>query len=167
MITFTDLAKKYNFASATSISEFNKGLTYVRDINYPIRKEILIGNGKLTSQDVEEIIKILQNTYRSYESIGKQYGVEARAISRINRGIFHYNKKLEYPIREGRLCSIPPKFSYEQVTDIISYLLNTNLSFSEIAKIFNAKYRDILDINNGETKLYRRKELNYPLRTKN
>lgn len=164
-IKMIDLAKKYGFESNTSISEFNKGLTYVRDIEYPIRRENPIG--KLTSDDVQEIIKILKYTYRSFESIGQQYGIEARAISRINRGIFHKQDNEIYPIREGKIGNNTPKLTYEQVTEIIKLLLDTNLSLREIASRFSCEYRDILNIKNGTTKLYRRRELTYPLRKNN
>ncbi|MBQ4060572.1 MAG: GIY-YIG nuclease family protein [Bacilli bacterium] len=166
-ITMTELAKKYGFSSITSVSEFNKGITYVREIDYPIRKEIMIGQGKLTNEQVTDIISILKNTYRSYEDIAKQYQVEYRAIARINKGIFHKRENEIYPIREGKLGSKPPKFTYEQVTDIISYLVNTKKSLREIASIFNAEYRDILNIKNGTTILYRRRDLTYPLRPNN
>ena len=162
-ISFVDLAKKYGFNSNTSISEFNKGLTYVRNISYPIRKEILIG--KLTSNQVAEIIRLLQTTYRSFESIGAQYGVEARTISRINRGILH-KQDMEYPIRLGQVGA-SVKLTYEQVTEIIDDLMNTNLSLRKIAIAHSCEYKDVLGIKNGTTKLYRRRDLTYPLRPNN
>lgn len=165
-VSMSDLAEKYGFKSCTSVSEFNKGLTYVRSIDYPIRKEILIGNGKLTSSQILEIVQLLKYTYRSYEDIAKQYGVEYRTIGRINKGIFHHNKTEQYPLRDGKMTSIPPKFTYEQVTDIIRLLIHTPLSLREIAKRFNAEYVDILKIKNGTTKVYRRRDLTYPLRSK-
>lgn len=164
-LTFVELAKKYNFKSNTSISEFNKGLTYVRNIEYPIRKDCL--NGKLNKQDIKDIINLLKFTYRSFEDIGKQYKVEARTISRINRGIFHRDEKQEYPIRNWKATSSPLKLTYEEVSEIIRLLLSTNFSLREIAKEFNVEYRDILNIKNGTTKAYRRKDLTYPLRNNN
>ena len=164
-LKYTELAKKYGFESRTSINEFNKGLTYVRNISYPIRKENPIG--KLTNDNIQEIISILKYTYRSYESIGQQYGVEARTIAKINKGIFHKQESEIYPIRESKLGSISPKLTYEEVSDIIGLLLDTNLSLREIARQFNCDYKDILNIKNGTTKLYRRHGLTYPLRANN
>ena len=163
-LSMSELAKKYGFKSKTSISEFNKGITYVRDIKYPIRKEN--PKGKLTNNNIEEIINLLEKTYRSFESIGAQYGVEARTISRINKGIFH-KRNIEYPIRDWKATSTTPKLQYEQVTEIISLLLNTKKSLREIAKLFNVEYKDILNIKNGTTKIYRRRNLAYPLRLNN
>lgn len=162
-ISFVNLAKKYGFNSNTSISEFNKGLTYVRDIAYPIRKEALIG--KLNSNQVAEIIRLLESTYRSFESIGAQYGVEARTISRINRGLLH-KRDIEYPIRLGQV-GVSVKLTYEQVTEIINDLTTTNLSLRKIANAHDCEYKDVLGIKNGTTKLYRRRGLTYPLRPNN
>lgn len=164
-LSFEELAKKYNFKSKTSIMEFNKGLTYVRDISYPIRTNNYIG--KLTNEDVKDIIQLLRYTYRSYTDIAKQYNVEYRAIKRINTGELHFNKDLDYPIRDWRATSKPGKLTYEQVTEIIYLLQNTALSLREIAEKYSCEYRDILNIKNGTTKMYRRKELAYPLRPNN
>lgn len=164
-LTFVELAKKYGFKSNTSISEFNRGLTYVRKIKYPIRQECV--NGKLTNQDVKDIIKLLKFTYRTFEDIGVQYGVEARTISRINKGLFHKDEHQEYPIRIWKATSSPLKLTYEEVSEIIFLLVSTRLSLREIAKRFGVEYKDILNIKNGTTKAYRRKDLTYPLRSNN
>lgn len=164
-ISFVELAKKYGFASNTSIMEFNKGITYVRNIIYPIRKEVY--NGKLSPNDVDDIIKILKTTYRSYENIGTQFNVEYRAIMRINKGILHKKENEIYPIREGRLTSVAPKYTYEQVSEIIDLLLHTTLSLREIAQRVGGEYRNVLNIKNGSTELYRRRGLTYPLRPNN
>ena len=164
-LKYSELAIKYGFESRTSINEFNKGITYTRDIQYPIRQDNPIG--KLTNTDIQEIIIILKYTYRSYENIAQQYGVEARTISRINKGILHKSVNEIYPIREGKIGSILPKLTYEEVTDIIGLLLDTDLSLREIARQFNCDYKDILNIKNGTTKLYKRRGLTYPLRSNN
>ena len=164
-ISFIELAKKYGFKSNTSISEFNKGKTYFREnIVYPIRPNP--HNGKLSNKDVDEIIELLKFTYRSFESIGVQYGVEGRAISRINRGIFHLRNNEQYPIREGQIGRYIP-LTYEQVTEIIEQLMTTKDSLNAIGRRFGVDGRVIKGIKNGETKLYRRKGLTYPLRPNN
>lgn len=165
--TMTQLAEKYGFKSVTSVSEFNKGETYIREISYPIRKEVLIGRGKLKKEDVDEIINTLKTTYYSYGDIAEPYGVEYRAVARINRGLLHKREDEEYPIREGKIGAKRPKFTYHQITEINSLLLNTSLSLREIARQFDARYEDILHIKNGSTNLYRRRDLTYPLRPNN
>lgn len=164
-LSFVELAKKYNFESNTSISEFNNGITYVRDIEYPIRKEVY--NGKLTNKDVQDIINILKYTYRSYSDIASQYGLEYKAIKRINSGELHYDPNIEYPIRDWRATNKPGKFTYEEVSEIIYLLQNTTLSLREIAEKYNCEFRDIVNIKNGTQKMYRRKDLAYPLRPNN
>lgn len=164
-LNFVELAKKYGFKSNTSISEFNRGLTYVRKISYPIRQEHT--NGKLSDQDVKDIIKLLKFTYRTFEDIGAQYGVEARTISRINKGLSHKNEQQDYPIRTWKATSSPLKLTYEEVSEIIFLLVSSDLSLREIAKKFDVEYKDILNIKNGTTKAYRRKGLTYPLRNNN
>lgn len=100
-ISLAQLALKYHFKSRTSTSEFNKGRTYYRsNIDYPIRKDTHIG--KLSSQDVEKIVYYLKNTKRSYVDIASEFGVEYKAISRINKGLLHKINNLTYPIREGK-----------------------------------------------------------------
>lgn len=96
VLTTQELLKKYDFTSRTSINDFNKGKTYHRDIEYPIRKRYI---GKLTDEDIDEIIYQLRNTTRTYKDIGADYDVEGRAISRIDKGIFHKQDGIEYPIR--------------------------------------------------------------------
>ena len=164
-LSFEELAKKYNFQSKTSISEFNRGLTYVREIEYPIRKEIC--SGKLTNEDVSNIIQLLKYTYRSYQDIANQYNVEYRTIKRINTGELHYIHNIKYPIRNWRATGSPAKFTYEQITEIIYLLQYTTLSLREIAEKYKCEYKDILNIKNGNTKMYKREGLTYPLRKNN
>lgn len=164
-MSFVELAKKYGFKSNSSIAEFNKGLTYVRNISYPIRKDAT--NGKLTDIDVQDIIQLLKFTFRSYKDIAQQFGVEYRAIKRINSGELHKQDNIKYPIRTWRATKNTPKFTYEQVTEIIYLLQKTDFSLREIAKKYDAEYRDISAINNGIVKMYKREGLTYPLRKRN
>lgn len=97
-MSMSQLAIKYNFMSKTSISEFNKGKTYYREnIQYPIRKNIKIG--KLEESQVDLIIYYLKNTKRSYINIAKEFNVEYKTISRIDKGIFYKRNNIIYPIR--------------------------------------------------------------------
>ena len=159
------LYKKYGFSSHGGVLDFNNGKTYHRDyIDYPIRKNLFIG--KLNKEKVDEIIKLLQTTYLSYEEIGEKYGVEARSISRINRGILHKQPNLEYPIRLGE-CKRNIRLTYDQVTEIIEKLQTTDISLRKLAQEYNCEFRVIMNIKNGTSKLYRRKGLTYPLRPNN
>ena len=165
-LSYSQLSDKYDL-SKSSIYEINNGKTYFNsEISYPIRTN-KNPRGALSDKQVLEIIELLKSSYLSYEEIGSQYGIEARAISRINRGIFHKQTSETYPIRIGKLGNNTPKLSYEQVTEIIDLLVNSTLSLRQIAKKFGVEYKDILGIKNGTTKLYRKKDLEYPLRSNN
>lgn len=165
-LSYSQLSDKYDL-SKSSIYEINNGKTYFNsEISYPIRTN-KNPRGALSDKQVLEIIELLKSSYLSYEEIGSQYGVEARAISRINRGVFHKQTSETYPIRIGKLGNNTPKLSYGQVTEIIDLLVNSTLSLRQIAKKFGVEYKDILGIKNGTTKLYRKKDLEYPLRSNN
>ena len=73
-----------------------------------------------------------------------------------------------YPIREGQIKG-NNKFLlyYEQVTEIIDLIQNTNRSLRSIAKQYNCDTSTIIGIKNGTIKIYRRKDLTYPLRPNN
>lgn len=165
-LSFVILAKKYGYSSNGMISAFNNGSTYHRgNIKYPIRDDVY--NGKLSCQDVLEIINRLKTSYDSYETIAKDYDVDYRTIAKINKGTSHYQSNEEYPIRESKPCGATPKFTFDQITQITNLLLDTKISLREIGRMFNASYDDIVNIKNGKLKMYRRKGLTYPLRKNN
>ena len=109
----------------------------------------------------------MQTTYDSYEDIGKMFDVEARAIARINKGYFHKQENIKYPIRNFRNIKNKPLLTYEQVTEVIDLLVNTKLSLTKIAKKFDVPINTIIGIKSGNTKLYRREGYTYPLRPNN
>ena len=161
-ISLSQLAKKYNI-SKKQILRINQGISRSKlNESYPIRKNPNI-NGKLTEEDVDNIIDILKYTYRFNGDIAREYGVEVHTISDINKGNSHHRKNIQYPIRNWKSSGII-LFTYEQVTDIINLLLNTNKSIAFIAKKYNVNRRAIESINRGTSKKYFREGLSYPLR---
>lgn len=165
-LSYRELSKKYNIA-ITTIGEINNGRTYVQqNTTYPIRKTPN-DCGKLSKTEALEIINLLKFTYLSYEEIGKKYNVEARAISRINKGTYHKNSNENYPIRNYANKSKKPKLTYEQVTEIINLLVNSNMSISKIAKQYAVGSNIIIGIKSGNNKMYKRAEYAYPLRKNN
>ena len=161
-----NIAKEFN-VSSSCIYDINLGNTYHNsDLDYPLRKvPHLIG--KLSEDDVDEIIYSLQFSYDSYEDIGKRYGVEGRAISRINKGIFHHRDNIDYPIRKYRATSNPCQLTYRQVSEVIELISKTDMSLRQIGIQYNVDSRVIIGIKNGTTKMYRRDNLTYPLRANN
>lgn len=161
-IPLSQLAEKYSI-SKKQVSRINQGLSREKlGECYPLRKTPNI-NGKLTEDQVDEIIEILKYTYRFNGDIARQFGVEVHTISDINQGISHQRSNLQYPIRSWK-SSGTILFTYEQVTDIINEIQTTNHSLNSIAKKYNVDRRAIKNICNGNSKKYRRENLHYPLR---
>lgn len=160
------IAKEYS-VSSSCINDINMGNTYFnKQETYPLRKNPN-PTGKLTNEDVEQILYSLKFSYDSYEDIGKRYGVEGRAISRINKGVYHKQEKENYPIRKYRATSNPCKLTYHQVEEIINLISTTNISLRQIAIQYNVAPNVIIGIKNGSTKMYRKDNLKYPLRANN
>lgn len=161
-IPLSQLAKKYNI-SKRQVLRINQGISRAAlDEKYPIRKNPNI-NGKLTGQDVDNIIDLLKYTYRFNGDIAREYGVEVHTISKINDGTAHHRDNIQYPIRNWKSSGII-LFTYEQVTEIINALSNTEESIQSLAKKYNVDRRAIEGINRGTSKKYFREGLSYPLR---
>ena len=125
--------------------------------------EVLNLNGKLTEEDVDNIINLLKYTYRLNGSIAREYGVEVHLISKINNGVLHHRDNIQYPIRSWK-SSGKELLTYEEVTEIIKLLLKSDNSINSIAKKYNVTKTVIQGINRGTTKKYLREELSYPIR---
>lgn len=165
-LSYRQMAKKYNTNSST-IGSINNGTSYVKsEVEYPIRSNPN-NYGKLSKEQALKIIDTLKFTYLSYEEIAQQYQVEARAISRINKGMYHRISGESYPIRDYANTSNRPKLSYDDVTKVIDLLTKTNMSIRKIAQMFGVEANIIIGIKSGNTKVYRRKDLKYPLRSNN
>ena len=161
-MSLSEIARKYGISKRT-VLRVNQGLHYeVLGEEYPIRR-IPNKNGKLSDEQVEEIVEILQHTYRQYADIAKQYDISISAVKQINSGDCHPLSCISYPIRSYK-NSGTPACTYDQVTEIGDLLMNTDISCGQLAKIFNVDLQTIYIINNGNAKRYRRDELNYPLR---
>ena len=161
-IPLLQLAKKYNI-SKRQVLRINQGISRAAlDEKYPIRKNPNI-NGKLTEQDVDNIIDLLKYTYRFNGDIAREYGIEVHTISKINDGTAHHRDNIQYPIRNWKSSGII-LFTYEQVTEIINALSNTEESIQSLAKKYNVDRRAIEGINRGTSKKYFREGLSYPLR---
>ena len=161
-ISLSQLAHKYQI-SKKQILRINQGISRATlNESYPIRKNPNI-NGKLTEEDVDDIIEILKYTYRFNGDIAREYEVEVHTISKINTGESHHRNNIQYPIRNWKSSGVI-LFTYEQVTDIIKALLETKESIQSISKRYNVDRRAIEGINRGTSKKYYREGLSYPLR---
>ena len=164
-MSLSEIADAHNTSKRT-IMRINQGLHYEElGESYPIRKIPNLA-GKLSDEDVSEIIEVLRTTYRQYEDIAKQYGISISAVQKINAGECHPLKGIKYPIRDYK-NSGKPACTYEQVTEILDLLSNTKISCGQIAKCYGVDLQTVYIINNGNAKRYRRDELHYPLRKHN
>lgn len=164
-MSLAEIGFKYGISKRT-VLRINQGLHYAElDEEYPLRKQPNL-NGKLTYENVLEIIDILKFSYRQYEDIAKEYGVSITTIKELNAGRYHKVEGEEYPIRAYK-NSGKPMVTYEQVTEIIHKLQTEAKSMAQIAKEYGVNVGVIQGINNGSSKRYRRKEINYPIRKYN
>ena len=161
-ISLAQLGDKYGI-SKRQVLRINQGVSRALiDEEYPIRKNPNI-NGKLSEEDVDLIIDLLQYTYRFNGDIARQFNIDVHTVSRINQGVLHHRENIEYPIRIWKSSGVIP-ITYEQVSEIIELLVNTNQSLNSIAKKYNVNPSVISNINRGTSKKYYRKGLSYPLR---
>ena len=165
LLSYEQLAIKYNTNKKT-VLRINHGISYSSlEESYPLRLNKNI-NGNLQEEQVDEIIDILRFSYRQYGDIAKQYGVHIRAIQDINSGATHFRDNISYPIRKYK-NSGQPALTYEQVTEVIKLLKETNLSKREIARMFNLKGHSTINaIDSGSALRYRRENEKYPIRNK-
>lgn len=162
-LSYSELAKKYNTNKKT-VLRINNGISYSElSESYPLRKEPNL-SGKLTEEQVDEVIDILKYSYRQYGDISKQYGVGIKTIQEINLGTAHKRTDLSYPIRKYK-NSGQPALTYEEVTEVINLLKNTTISKREIAKMFGLKSHSTINaIDSGSALRYRREDEDYPIR---
>lgn len=161
-IPLNQLALKYKI-SKRQVLRINHGVSRTSlDESYPIRKTAN-PNGKLSKEDVELIIELLKTTYFFNGEIARMFNVEVHAISRINEGISHKRDNIHYPIRNWKSCGKIP-LTYEQVTNIMDLLKNSEMSINKIAKQYSVNIGVIQTINNGSSKKYKRENIEYPIR---
>ena len=97
-ISLQDIAKNFK-VSYTVISYINRGLRYAREgQEYPVRKS-LNGNSTFSIEQIQEIIKEIQNSSESLKAISKKYEVSYDTIRRINKGETYKMPHLHYPLR--------------------------------------------------------------------
>lgn len=158
----SEIARKYEVSKRT-VLRINQGIHYASlSEHYPLREKPNM-NGKLTDEDVLEIIDILQYSYRQYEDIAAEYHVNINTIKNINLGYCHVVPDIEYPIRNYKNSGVPA-VTYEEVTEIIKLIKQNTMSLRAIAKKYNISNSTVQGINNGSMKRYRRKDETYPIR---
>ena len=159
-MSYSEIANKFHTNKKTILS-INHGVRYYNpELIYPIRKNPNI-NGKLTEEDVDNIIEELKYSYDTNTNIGVHYGVSEKTIRSINNGQSHFRKDIEYPIRS--INAVHSKVTYDELLEIADLLKYTSISQSQIAKRYNIDSCVVSNINKGSN-VYFRREFTYPLR---
>lgn len=145
------------------INYFNSLIPYGYNIIEGGHSPIMLGEchprNTISNEGVLNIIKELKQNKLSDREIANKYQVSDKVIADINHGYTHKIENESYPIRvkKGR-----QQLSEKQIIEIKELLLNSQYSFSEIAKMYNTTKNNISQINNGRS--FNRFGWSYPLR---
>lgn len=130
----------------------------------PVRSGFDNNQCRFTPNDIEEI-KYLLTTFISIKDIAEKFGVSINAISRINTGKTYFDKNLDYPIRKNQISGeYENMLTSEQIDMVIEKIKTTNDSFSQIARNLNVGINQVIAVNYGSYKVYRKKDETYPIR---
>lgn len=161
-MSLVEIAKKFD-VSKNFIVNINQGYIYREERNYPIRQA---AKTKLEEKEVIEIKELLEKEQYTFDEIGELYNTTRETIGKINLGKSYFHDNWEYPIR--KIALYRKALSQEQIREIEYLLMNTNLSFRQIAKKIGLKsHGTISSINYGASKSYYNPKLKYPLRKPN
>lgn len=164
-ISVKEVQKKYNKVTESTIGRINRGELWHDDkLKYPLVE--IAEEVKLSEKTVKNIINDIKNTTLTLKEIGKKYNVCKSTVVNINNGYTEYAQKNEknFPIRKSNNPTRTIEETKELADKIIEDILNTDLSFSKIAKNYNVNDHWVGKINMGKTQ--RRENLIYPLRNK-
>lgn len=147
--------------SLSHISEINTGKRRKdKDREYPINK--MTCGRKLEEIKVQEIISLLRQSQKTCQEIAAIYNVSETTIRNINIGKRYYQEDIQYPIRRPLKSTQYKRLSQEEAELIISDIINTKISFSQLAIKYNVGATTIYNINNGRTHF--NEKYSYPLR---
>ena len=130
----------------------------------PVRSGFDNNNCKFTPEDIKEIHYLL-TTFIPLKDIADKFGVCINTISRINKGETYINLNIDYPIRKSPISGeYENMITFEQADMIIERIKTTNDSFSQIARDLNVTVSQVIAINYGSYKTYRKENEIYPIR---
>ena len=147
--------------SISLISEINTGKRR-RDRNriYPINK--MTRGRKINSEQLQEIICLLQNTDMTCAEIGQKYNVSGTAIQKINDGSNQRQEGITYPIRTRIISHRKHTLTAEELSELCNDIINTNISFNQLANKYNISTTTVYNINKGTSR--KNDKYTYPLR---
>lgn len=147
--------------SISLISEINTGKRR-RDRNriYPINE--MTRGRKINSEQLQEIICLLQNTDMTCAEIGQKYNVSGTAIQKINYGSLQRQEGITYPIRTRIISHRKHTLTAEELSELCNDIINTNISFNQLANKYNISITTVYNINKGTSR--KNDKYTYPLR---
>ena len=147
--------------SISLISEINTGKRR-RDRNrtYPINE--MTRGRKINSEQLQEIICLLQNTDMTCAEIGQKYNVSGAAIQKISDGSNQRQEGITYPIRTRIIPHRKHTLTAEELSELCNDIINTNISFNQLANKYNISTTTVYNINKGTSR--KNDKYTYPLR---
>ena len=118
------------------------------------------GTQKITPSQAEDIKYLILNTTKSFQEIANKYCVTIYCISDINRGKSFYDECFIYPLRPAPQKSV---IDDEKINIILDMIINTSMTWKEIALATNINEYAVGAINNGKNS-WCPSDLKYPLR---
>lgn len=126
---------------------------------------------KFTQEDLNNIIKLLQETEIPMYQIAEIYKCNRVTIERLNSGETYFDQNLVYPIRQKKYIpksgveNSNSSLNQQQLDQLIEDLKNTNISYADISLKYNIGQTTLTKINTGKS--YYNPNLEYPIRRKN
>lgn len=142
------------------VYDINRGKRNVpnyENIQFPIRKAKPRIN--ITEELAILVVESLKNSDFSAKEIGEKFQIPEYTVGQINRGKASICRKIDedFPIRKTQhknresAQNICAKITKNQLLEIIDLLINTTVSFEEIATRYNLTKYSIERINTGTT----------------
>ena len=152
-LTFDKIAKKYQVGFSVIQGINNGEYYYDEEIQYPIR-EYFISNEKLK----RIIYSLKYELDKTINDIAEDFDLCPSTVSDINQGKEKRVDWVEYPLRIGKTKN--PLFNKHE--EIQNLLLNTDLTYKEIARMYDVSVGNIESINNGKS--WKNNDFDYPIR---
>lgn len=151
-----------DFREAFWIEQLNTWCRYGKGYNETTGGAQFKKSISINDEEIKKIKKKLIETEESFSNIAKIFNTYEACISRINKGIYGYDKKLNYPLRITKEWKQIPQEIKEQIA---MEILNTKIPLKEIAKKYKISYHSINLLNQGKSNL--KGDFTYPLRKTN
>lgn len=110
---------------------------------------------KLTEEQVNEIIELLQITDEPQYIIAADYNISQTLLSNINIGLKYKKDYIKYPIRKNYK-------DISEYSDLIKDIVETTIPLTQLAQKYNLGYSTVKKINEG--KMHKQPSWSYPLR---